>query len=87
MGTRANAQGGIMPTREDALAERTFKQDGLELEKRIYYTLHGEDGTPKREELQNHRNSKAIALLFKALIDRHIMNEEQLDEILLEATF
>jgi hypothetical protein len=49
--------------------------------------LHGEDGTPKREELQNHRNSKAIALLFKALIDRHIMNEEQLDEILLEATF
>jgi hypothetical protein len=76
-----------MPTREDALAERTFKQDGLELEKRIYYTLHGEDGTPKREELQNHRNSKAIALLFKALIDRHIMNEEQLDEILLEATF
>jgi len=72
-----------MPSREEALAERTFKQDGLEVEKRIYYTLHGADGTPKREELQNHRNSKAIGLLFKALMDRHIMNEDQLDEILL----
>ena len=76
-----------MPTNEEALAERTYKQDGLEVEKRIFYTLHGEGKSPQRDELQNHRNSKAIAMLFKVLLEKGLLTEEQLDEILLEVTF
>jgi hypothetical protein len=76
-----------MPTKENALAERAYKQDGLEVEKRIFYTLHGEGKSLQRDELQNHRNSKAIALLFKMLLDKRFMTEEQLDEILLDVTF
>lgn len=75
-----------MPTREEALAERTYKEDGIDVEKRVFYTLHGEGKMPQREESQNHRNSKAIALLFKMLLDKRLLNEEQLDEILLEVT-
>jgi hypothetical protein len=78
--------GGKMPTREEALAERTYKEDGIDVEKRVFYTLHGEGKMPQREESQNHRNSKAIALLFKMLLDKRLLNEEQLDEILLEVT-
>lgn len=76
-----------MPTKDEALTERTYKQDGLEVEKRIFYTLHGEGKSPQRDELQNHRNSKAIALLFKTLLEKRLLTEEQLDEILLEVTW
>ena len=82
-----SAYGGNMPTNEEALAERTYKQDGLEVEKRIFYTLHGEGKSPQRDELQNHRNSKAIAILFKVLLEKGLLTEEQLDEILLDVTF
>ena len=75
-----------MPTIEQALAERTYKNDGLDVEKRVFYTLHGEGKSPQRDELQNHRNSKAIALLFKTLLDRGLVSDQQLDEILLEVT-
>ncbi len=76
-----------MPTKEEALAERTHKQEGIEVEKRIFYTLHGEGKSPQRGEGQTHRNSKAIALLFKMLLEKRILTEDQLDEILLEVTW
>lgn len=76
-----------MPTKEEALAERTYKQDGLEVEKRVFYTLYGEGKSPQRDELQNHRNSKAIGMLFKILLDKGLLTEEQLDEVLLDVTF
>jgi lactam utilization protein B len=80
------AKGENMPTIEEALAERTYKQDGLDVEKRIFYTLHGDEKSPKHDESQNHRNSKAISLLFKLLLEKRLLTEEQLDEILLEVT-
>jgi hypothetical protein len=75
-----------MPTINEALAERTYKQEGFEVEKRVFYTLHGEGNSPQRDELQNHRNSKAISLLFKLLLEKQMLTEEQFDEILLEVT-
>jgi len=72
-----------MPTKEDHLAKFTYKEDGLEVEKRVFYTLAGEHGTPNREQMQAHRNSKAIAHLFKVLLDNGTLTEEQLDDILL----
>jgi hypothetical protein len=76
-----------MPTSEEVLAERTYKQDGLDVEKRVFYTLHGEGNSPQRDAAQTHRNSKAISLLFKTLLDKGLLTEEQLDEILLEVTW
>jgi hypothetical protein len=73
-----------MPTLEDVLAKKTHKQDGLDIERRVFYTLIGEPNTPGRGELQAHRNSKAIALIFKALCEKHHVTETQLDEMLLE---
>ena len=76
-----------MPTKEEALAERTYKQEGFEVEKRVFYTLHAEGKSPQRDELQNHRNSKAIGMLFKVLMEKGLLTEEQLDEILLDVTW
>ncbi|MGA3162174.1 MAG: hypothetical protein ABSC77_13255 [Terracidiphilus sp.] len=76
-----------MPTKNEALAERTYKQEGFEVEKRVFYTLHGEGKSPQRDELQNHRNSKAIGSLFKVLLDNGLLTKEQLDDILLDVTF
>jgi len=75
-----------MPTREEALAERTYKEDGIDVEKRVFYTLAG-NSKVSGETLQVHRNSKAIALLFKTLLDAGTLTEEHLDEILLEVTW
>jgi hypothetical protein len=73
-----------MPTLDDVLAEKTYKQDGLDIEQRVFYTLVGEAGNPHREKLHAHRNSKAIALLFKTLSEKHHITGTQIDEMLLE---
>jgi hypothetical protein len=72
-----------MPLIEDVLAEKTYKQGGLDVGKRVFYTLIGEESNPHRAELHAHRNSTAIALLFQALCEKRHITEKQLDEILL----
>ena len=72
-----------MPTREEMLAKQTYKEDGLEVEKRVFYTLLA-DSKVSKETLQAHRNSKAIAFLFKTLLEDGTISENQLDEILLD---
>lgn len=72
-----------MPTRTGLLAELTFKEEGVEVEKRVLYTLSGNSKISK-ETGQAHRNSKAIAMLFKMLLEAGTLTEDQLDEILLE---
>jgi hypothetical protein len=73
-----------MPMLEDVLAEKTYKQDGLDVAQRVFYTLIAEPDNPHREKLQAHRNSKAIALLFQTLCEKRHITATQLDEILLE---
>jgi len=75
-----------MPTKEEALADRTYKQEGFEVEKRAYYTLHGKGKSSQQIDIQTHRNSKAIGMLFKVLLAKGVLTEEELDEILLETT-
>jgi hypothetical protein len=69
-----------MPNKEDILRNETHKEEGLETERRVYYTLN--DG--KKSDLQAHRNSKAIALLIKILRENDVLNEADIDEILIE---
>lgn len=74
----------IMVTREELLAKETYKEDGLDVAKRVFYTLSGKQDDPYREKLQANRNSKAIALLFKTLRENGPLTDHRIDEILLE---
>ena len=74
---------GYMPTREDMLAKQTHKEEGTDVGRRIFYTL-SEDREKTRDMMQVHRNSKAIAMLFKTLLEAGTITEDQLDDILLE---
>jgi len=67
-----------MPTKEELLREKTFKDDVSELEKRIFYTLTSD------KKLQNHRVATALSLLIKHLHDKGIASDEDIDDLLYE---
>jgi hypothetical protein len=73
-----------MATIEDVLVQETYKQGSLDVGRRVFYTLIGEADNPHREKLHAHRNSKAIALLFQTLCEKHPITAKELDEILLD---
>jgi hypothetical protein len=73
-----------MATKEEVLNKQTYKDQGLDVGRRVFYTLSGEENDPHREKTQAHRNSKAIAVLFKTLHDDGALTDEQLDDILWE---
>ncbi len=73
-----------MATKEELLAKETYKEEGLDVGRRVFYTLSGEKNDPHREKTQAHRNSKAIAQLFKTLREKHHLTDDNLDEILLD---
>ena len=70
-----------MPNLVDILRDQTYKEEKLEIEQRVFYTLY--EG--KKQNLQDHRNSKAIAELIKILSEKGILVEEDVDNILLRA--
>ncbi len=71
-----------MPTREGILTSQTHKGQGLDIARRVHYTLT-ENRELTRDMLQVERNSKAIAHLFQTLVKAGTLTEEQLDDILL----
>jgi hypothetical protein len=73
-----------MPTREELLAKRTHKQEAVNVGRHVLYTLAGESSNPHGDKLQADLTSKAIALLFEVLCEKHYITENQLDDILLD---
>lgn len=67
-----------MPNKDDVLCGKTYKEDGLELEKRVFHTLSDV------KSLQHHRNAKAIALLVKLLHEKGHLSDQEIDGLLLE---
>ena len=67
-----------MPEKADILREKTYKEAGLELEKRVFYTLSDD------KSLQHHRNTKAIALLVKLLHEKEHLLDQDVDDLLLK---
>jgi hypothetical protein len=49
----------------------------VDLQRRVFYTLHD-------EQLQTHRNSKAIAVLLNYLHEQGVLSDTAIDDILLE---
>lgn len=68
--------------REDVLAKRTHKEDGISVARRVYYTLKGEESDDW--QARAHRNSKAIAMVIMNLAELGILSESRIDDILLE---
>ena len=66
-----------MPTREEILRKKTHKDDGLELEERIFYTLYDEN-----KEIALPYVCKSLSLLFKILKEKKIISDSDIDEIL-----
>jgi hypothetical protein len=69
-----------MPEKENIFRNETYKEDGIETERRVFYTLN--DG--KKNDMQAHRNSKAIAMLIKTLRENDILDDDDIDAILIE---
>jgi hypothetical protein len=65
-----------MPDRETILREKTYKEEGIELDARVFYTLADD---PK---LQVHRNSKMISFLVEILRERNLLTDDQIDAML-----
>lgn len=66
-----------MPTRNQLLADKTFKNTD-DLGRRVYYTLTDTKGQSA------HRVSKLLSLLVVKLSERGQLSETELDDILLE---
>jgi hypothetical protein len=58
----------------------TFKQDGIDLAHRVYFTL------AQRHDEQARRNSKAIALLVKLLDEKNLITPNEVDTMLTTIT-
>ena len=66
-----------MPYREDILREKTFKEDDIETDQRVLYTLSDEKG-----KHQAHRTSMLLASLLKLLIEKHMLSDSELNDML-----
>jgi hypothetical protein len=71
-----------MADREEILRTHTFKDDGLSVAQRVFYSVHTED-----KNLQAARNTKAISLLVERLHEKGIIGDEELDELLLQVAY
>ncbi len=66
-----------MPENGAALQNDTFKQPGIDLAHRVFYTL-----SHKHDE-QARRNSKAISLLVQLMDEKGLITKDEIDTLLL----
>ena len=71
-----------MPTREKILLEQTFKQEGFELPRRVFYALTDTHG---KTDLTNARIARAVGFLIETLHEKGLLNEREIDNILIDA--
>lgn len=76
-----------MPNRDDVLRLKTFKDGGVDLDTRIYYTLSLSGDRTLQEESKDkvniHRTTRAVAAVMAHLHAKGLLSEEEIDEILL----
>lgn len=68
---------------DQVLREQTYKEDGLETSRRVFYTLTHK-ARPDSPELTSHRSAKLLALLVERLVEQKELSESDLDTLLLE---
>jgi hypothetical protein len=85
-----------MPTRDEELRKRTFKGEFDDTSQRIYYTLtdplhKGQPRVMTKEDFSPdkavaHRTARVASDLLQLLVEKKLITEEELDEMLLAAT-
>lgn len=65
-----------MTENETALRDMTFKQEGIDVAHRVFYTLG------QKHDEQARRNSKAIALLVKLMDEKGLITADEVDTLL-----
>ena len=66
-----------MPTRDDILDAETFR-DQVEISERIYHTLTADI------TLDKHRIAKAISILIERLVEKDVIREDEIDDLLFQ---
>jgi hypothetical protein len=77
-----------MSTKEEVLRKETFKEEAIQLDQRVFYTVFG-DQPPKPTPndptyWQVQRNSKLLAALVKKLRATNVLSDTDIDDILFE---
>ena len=67
-----------MPTIEEVLREKTFKDEFDTVEERVFHTLWDD------ERLRTHRLCRLTGLLAQRLSERGLLSDDELDRVLLE---
>lgn len=67
-----------MPNRDEILRDKTYKEDGVDVGRRVFYTLTDNKG------MQGHRTTKVLALLVERLHAAGMLDETTLDDLLFE---
>jgi len=71
-----------MPSRDEILRTHTFKEDGLSVGHRVFYTLNPDD-----KSLRMDRNAKALSILVEKLHEKGLIDEEWLDDFLFQVAY
>lgn len=74
-----------MPTKEELLLNQTFKDDGIDLGRRVFYTLtqHGK-AINEPSAATEWMTAKLVSLLVVKLVESGKLSDSELDEMLLQ---
>lgn len=67
-----------MPSENEIIRDKTFKEEGMDTDRRVFYTLTVD------EKMTSHRTSKALATLIKLMRERQVIKESDVDDLLVE---
>lgn len=67
-----------MPKLDEVLAKLTYKGQCADNSHRVYYTL-----TDEPKDLMPHRIANVLAGVIEKLVEKNLLTEDELDEILL----
>ncbi|MCW3586114.1 hypothetical protein K6Y78_24110 [Burkholderia cenocepacia] len=72
-------------TKDELLRDRTYKEDGIETSRRVFYTLtDSQTGKQGLVDPIQARTAKLVALLAERLVDDGTITIDTLDEMLLQ---
>lgn len=68
---------------DQVLREQTYKEDGLQISRRVFYTLTHK-AQPGSHDLTSHRTAKLLALLAERLVEQERLSSTDLDALLFQ---
>lgn len=69
-----------MAEREDVLRKYTLKGETDSLERRVFYCIDEIEDKERRQ----HVTEKLLSIMFAKIVEKHNINEDEVDDMLLE---